>query len=211
MLAAIKNNGVTLALFACACTALVAVTHLLTEKTILNQEKEQTRSILNQVIPNELHDNDLFEACTLVQSDKLGTSTQLPAYVASIEGQVTAIAMEAIAPDGYNGKIKLIIGIDYTGTVTGVRVLNHNETPGLGDKIDIRISDWVDKFIGKSVSPNNVGQWQVKKDGGQFDQFTGATITPRAVVKAVKNSVIFYNENRDTLYSNITGCGENHE
>jgi len=135
----------------------------------------------------------------------------LPAYIATKNGQPSGIAIEAIAPDGYNGKIKIIVGMNYVGKITGTRVLSHNETPGLGDKIDTRISNWVEGFKGKKVTQDNLDNWRVKKDGGQFDQFTGATITPRAVVKAVKNSVIFYNINRSTLYSQAKGCGDGHE
>jgi len=211
MLTAIKNNGTTLAIFAFACTGLVAITHYLTQDTILQQEREQLKSILNQVIPHKMHDNKLYSACTLVQSKKLGSIEALPAYIATKNGQPSGIAIEAIAPDGYNGKIKIIVGMNYVGKITGTRVLSHNETPGLGDKIDTRISNWVEGFKGKKVTQDNLDNWRVKKDGGQFDQFTGATITPRAVVKAVKNSVIFYNINRSTLYSQAKGCGDGHE
>ncbi|MDB1123450.1 electron transport complex subunit RsxG [Vibrio algarum] len=211
MLTAIKNNGATLAIFACACTGLVSITHLLTEDTILSQEREQLKSILNQVIPHKLHDNELYAACTLIQSESLGSEEPLPAYVATKGGIPSAIAIEAIAPDGYNGRIKLIVGIDYQGVVTGTRVLAHNETPGLGDKIDTRITYWIDGFKGKKVTSKNLEDWKVKKDGGQFDQFTGATITPRAVVNAVKKSVIFYNENRDALYSQPLNCGDSND
>lgn len=211
MLNAIKNNGATLALFACACTALVSVTNYLTKDTIRKQEQEQLKSVLNQVVPKSLHDNELYSACTMVYSSEIGAEDGLPAYVAVKNGQPSALALEAIAPDGYNGKIKLIIGIDYSGQVTGTRVLSHQETPGLGDKIDIRITDWIDSFTGQSVTEGNEPLWRVKKDGGQFDQFTGATITPRAVVKAVKNSLLYYQNNRDKLYAQPLNCGDHHE
>jgi electron transport complex protein RnfG len=211
MLTAIKNNGATLALFACACTGLVATTNYLTKETILEQERAQLKSILNQVIAPKMHDNELYSSCTLVQSLALGSSESLPAYIATMQGSPSGIAIEAIAPDGYNGKIKIIVGIDYHGIVTGVRVLSHNETPGLGDKIDTRVTNWVDSFISKSVTDSNRDSWNVKKDGGEYDQFTGATITPRAVVKAVKKAVIFYNDNRETLYAQEKNCGGKYE
>ncbi len=207
MLTAIKNNGITLAIFACGCTALVSVTHFLTKETISRQKQEQLKFTLNQVIPHELHDNELFSACTLIRSEQLGSSEAMPAYIATKHGKPSAIAMEVIAPNGYNGKIKLIVGINYSGEITGTRVLSHNETPGLGDKIDIRISDWIYSFNGKRVSQQNLSNWNVKKDGGRFDQFTGATITPRAVVRAVKNSVIYYNDNKEQLFSQPLNCG----
>ncbi len=211
MLRAIKHNGITLAIFACGCTTLVSVTHFLTKDTIFQKEQEQLKLTLNQVVPHELHDNELFTSCTLVYSEQLGSHEAMSAYIATKQDKPSAIAMEVIAPNGYNGKIKLIVGINYAGEVTGTRVLSHSETPGLGDKIDTRISNWIYSFNGQRVSSQNLTNWNVKKDGGQFDQFTGATITPRAIVKAVKKSVIFYNENREQLFSQPLNCGGSSE
>lgn len=207
MLNAIRKNGLTLAIFACASTGLVAVTHYLTKDQIKLQEQAQLLSVLNQVIPHEKHDNELFSSCTLVESEALGSKQAMPAYIATINGEPSAIAIEAIAPDGYNGAIKVIVGIDIDGTVLGTRVLSHQETPGLGDKIDLRVTDWITSFTGKQVTEANQDKWKVRKDGGDFDQFTGATITPRAVVKAVKNAVVFVNENQQTLLSQPKNCG----
>ncbi|MGF1694945.1 electron transport complex subunit RsxG [Vibrio lamellibrachiae] len=211
MLAAIRKNGLTLAIFACATTGLVAVTHHLTKDTIRQQEKIQLLTILNQVIPESLHDNDLYQSCSLVTHSALGTNDPMPAYFATLNGQPSAIAIEAIAPDGYNGAIKVIVGINQQGNITGTRVLSHQETPGLGDKIDLRISDWILGFVGKTVTDTNQDTWKVRKDGGQFDQFTGATITPRAVVGAVKNAVSFVNENHQQLTSQAFNCGGSNE
>ncbi|MBW3696492.1 electron transport complex subunit RsxG [Vibrio sp. T187] len=211
MLNAIKKNGLTLALFACASTGLVAVTQYLTKDQIQRQEQAQLLSVLNQVIPHELHDNELFSSCTLIASPELGTDKAMPAYIATLNDQPSAIAVEAIAPDGYNGAIKVIIGIKEDGTVSGTRVLSHQETPGLGDKIDLRVTDWITKFTGMQVTEANYTNWAVRKDGGDFDQFTGATITPRAVVKAVRNAVQFVNENKETLFNQPLNCGGNNE
>ncbi|MFG0773126.1 electron transport complex subunit RsxG [Vibrio plantisponsor] len=208
MLTAIRKNGLILATFACLSTGVVALTHQLTESQIKKQEKIQLLSILNQVIPKKLHDNELSQSCILINDPALGTDNSMPAYVATLNGQPSAIAIEAIAPDGYNGAIKVIVGIRNDGTITGTRVLAHNETPGLGDKIDLRITDWILNFTGKSVTADNEAQWKVRKDGGQFDQFTGATITPRAVVKAVKNAVTYVNQNREALAKQTYNCGE---
>ena len=207
MLNAIRKNGLTLAIFACASTGLVAVTHYLTKDQIKLQEQAQLLSVLNQVIPHEKHDNELFSSCTLVESEALGSKQAMPAYIATLNGEPSAIAIEAIAPDGYNGAIKVIVGLDVEGTVLGTRVLAHQETPGLGDKIDLRVTDWITSFNGKQVTESNQDKWKVRKDGGDFDQFTGATITPRAVVKAVKNAVVFVNENQQTLLSQPKNCG----
>ena len=199
MLNAIKKNGLVLAIFACASTGLVAVTHYLTKDQIKQQEQAQLLSVLNQVIPHDLHDNELFSSCTLVQAEELGTEQAMPAYIAKLNGEPSAIAIEAIAPDGYNGAIKVIVGMKVDGTILGTRVLSHQETPGLGDKIDLRVSDWILSFTGKQVTDSNLDRWKVRKDGGDFDQFTGATITPRAVVKSVKQAVQYVNQNNQAL------------
>lgn len=207
MLTAIRKNGATLAVFACASTGLVAITNYLTIDKIAEQERNQLKAQLNEVIPHELHDNELYKACTLVQSELLGTEDSMPVYIAKINNEPSGLAIQTIAPDGYNGSIKLLVGMDINGVITGTRVLAHNETPGLGDKIDTRITDWIYSFNGKTVTDSNESDWKVKKDGGTFDQFTGATITPRAVVKAVKKSVEYYQDNRDRLFSQPLNCG----
>ncbi|CDT81105.1 Electron transport complex protein rnfG [Vibrio coralliirubri] len=207
MLNAIKKNGLVLAIFACASTGLVAVTHYLTKDQIKQQEQAQLLSVLNQVIPHDLHDNELFSSCTLVQAEELGTEQAMPAYIAKINGEPSAIAIEAIAPDGYNGAIKVIVGMKIDGTILGTRVLSHQETPGLGDKIDLRVSDWILSFAGKQVTDSNLDRWKVRKDGGDFDQFTGATITPRAVVKSVKQAIQYVNQNNQALLAQPLNCG----
>ncbi|MFN1551094.1 electron transport complex subunit RsxG [Vibrio natriegens] len=205
MLTAIRKNGLTLAIFACATTGLVALTQYLTEDQIKQQERKQLLSVLNQVIPETMHDNALTQACTMVSSPELGAYA-MPAYIATKNGEPTAIAIESIAPDGYNGEIKVITGIDSEGKILGTRVLSQKETPGLGDKIDLRVSDWILNFTGKEVTEANWNSWRVRKDGGDFDQFTGATITPRAVVKVVRNTVNYVNNTRDEILSQPLDC-----
>ncbi|WP_217520713.1 electron transport complex subunit RsxG [Vibrio metschnikovii] len=207
MFTAIRKNGLILAIFACASTGVVALTQYLTASQIKAQETAQLLSVLNQVIPPEWHDNQLSAACTLVSDPLLGSSQAMPVYLASLNGEHTALAIEAIAPDGYSGAIKIIVGIDQQGNILGTRVLSHQETPGLGDKIDLRISDWILSFTGRQVNDDNQRQWQVRKDGGQFDQFTGATITPRAVVKAVKQTVEYVNLHREQIVNQPLNCG----
>ncbi|WP_217524530.1 electron transport complex subunit RsxG [Vibrio metschnikovii] len=207
MFTAIRKNGLILAIFACASTGVVALTQYLTASQIKAQETAQLLSVLNQVIPPEWHDNQLSAACTLVSDPLLGSSQAMPVYLATLNGEHTALAIEAIAPDGYSGAIKIIVGIDQQGNILGTRVLSHQETPGLGDKIDLRISDWILSFTGRQVNDDNQRQWQVRKDGGQFDQFTGATITPRAVVKAVKQTVEYVNSHREQIVNQPLNCG----
>jgi electron transport complex protein RnfG len=131
----------------------------------------------------------------------LGTDEAVTVYRARREGKPIALVMAPVAPDGYSGAIKLLIGIGYDGTLTGVRVSAHHETPGLGDAIDEERSDWIFGFDGKSLDNPPLDRWRVKRDGGAFDQLTGATITPRAIVKAVKKSLLYYREHRADLFA----------
>ncbi|PSW21069.1 electron transport complex subunit RsxG [Photobacterium sanctipauli] len=207
MINAMKKNGGILALFAIFATGLVSVTHLLTAGKIEEQQQKELLKVLNQVIPAESHDNELYKSCTLITNEQyLGTPEPMPAYIAEKNSQKTGVAIEAIAPDGYSGAIKLIVGLDIDGVVTGVRILNHSETPGLGDKIETRISDWIYSFNGKKLEGEKDSRWAVRKDGGEFDQFTGATITPRAVVGAVKNVSLYYQQQQQTLFAQPLNC-----
>ncbi|MGE6108771.1 electron transport complex subunit RsxG [Aeromonas sobria] len=187
MLTSMRNHGLTLALFALVCTSVVVATHLLTQDKIAHQQQREKLNTLSALLPVGSYDNDLVASCKRVSSPLLGTSQPMPLYTATLAGQVTGYAMETVAPDGYSGAIRLIVGTDAGGKVQGVRVLAHNETPGLGDKIELKKSDWIESFVGKFLTQDNEASWAVKKDGGDFDAFTGATITPRAVVKAVAN------------------------
>ncbi|PKG57990.1 electron transport complex subunit RsxG [Shewanella sp. Choline-02u-19] len=201
------KNGLLLALFALLCTGLVAVVNQLTFAKIKQQEQIELARVLHQIIPDELHDNELTEHCiTITSVDFLGTDKPLPAYIATKEGIGIAIAIETVAPDGYNGDIRIIIGLDKSGTVLGVRTLSHQETPGLGDKIERRKSDWVSSFKGLSILSDKDKRWHVKKDGGEIDQFTGATITPRAFVKAVKKATLYFNAHKDELLDAPANC-----
>ncbi|WP_394131129.1 electron transport complex subunit RsxG [Shewanella maritima] len=205
------KNGLILGGFALCCTGLVALVNALTIDTIKAQQQKQLAKTLTEIIAEDLHDNVLSEACILVHDEHLlGSKNPLPAYIASKDGQAVALAIEAIAPDGYNGDIKLIIGVDNHNKLLGVRTLTHQETPGLGDKIELRKSDWVMQFTGMIF--NSTGpQWAVKKDGGEIDQFTGATITPRAYIKAINNALLFVENNRNQLYRSPITCEANHE
>ncbi|MGF1700585.1 electron transport complex subunit RsxG [Photobacterium makurazakiensis] len=207
MINAMKKNGGILAIFALLSTTLVSVTHLLTAGKIEEQQQKELLKVLNQVISPDSHDNELYKSCTLITNEQyLGTPAPMPAYIAEKEGKKTGVAIEAVAPDGYSGAIKLIVGLNIDGVVTGVRILNHSETPGLGDKIETRISDWIYSFNGKKLTGEKDPRWAVRKDGGEFDQFTGATITPRAVVGAVKNVSLYYQQHQQSLFKQPLNC-----
>nr|WP_256261113.1 electron transport complex subunit RsxG [Shewanella sp. NIFS-20-20] len=205
------KNATILGLFALVCTAIVSLVDYATKDEIALQQQRQLLSVLGQIIPADLHDNDLSQSCTFLTDPALGSSQPLPAYIATLQGQPVAIAMETIAPDGYSGAIKIIVAVDASGKVLGVRTLQHQETPGLGDKIDHSKSDWVNSFIGKRVQGNEDPAWRVKKDGGEFDQFTGATITPRAYVGALRRTIAYFDANKHQIFSQVRQCEVNHE
>ncbi|NOZ52594.1 MAG: electron transport complex subunit RsxG [Gammaproteobacteria bacterium] len=195
------TTAVILAGFAIAGTGLVAFTYKATQGKIAEAERDALLRSLHSVVKPEKHDNQLFADLKLVTSPRLlGSEKPMPAFRARKNGEPVAVILTAIAPDGYNGDIKLLIGINYDGTLSGVRVLTHRETPGLGDDIEMRRSDWILGFNGHSMENPSHKQWKVKRDGGYFDQFTGATITPRAVVKAVHNALQYYAQHKDELF-----------
>ena len=208
MLEMMRKNALTLAIFALACTAVVALTHRLTQSTIIEQEQAQLLKVLDELLPDSNHDEPLFDHCVMLTSPQfLGSNNPLPVFTAVKNGEPQGYAIEAIAPDGYSGDIKLIVGVKIDGTLNGVRVLNHNETPGLGDKIELKRAPWILSFNGKSMTDEKDPRWAVRNDGGQFDAFTGATITPRAVVKAVRK-VLLLVQQQPQLLSQAPACGE---
>lgn len=203
----VLKNGLMLCLFAVVCTGLVSFTFIVTQPAIKAAELKKKYHVLHQVIPPESHDNALVESCIWVQDDHLlGSTEPHQAYVATLHGIPSGIAIETLAPNGYSGRIDLIVGIQLDGKISGVRILSHQETPGLGDKIEKRKSDWVDAFVATEVKGAKDPNWAVRKDGGHFDQFTGATITPRAVIAAVKRTALYFEANKALLFSQPYGC-----
>ncbi|MBJ3814031.1 electron transport complex subunit RsxG [Shimwellia pseudoproteus] len=190
MLQTLRKHGVTLAVFAALTTGLTAVVNALTQGTIARQNAAQQQALFNEVYPASGYDNNPQQRCLLATAPQLGQG-QHRIYVATLKGNPVGVVMEATAPDGYSGAIHILVGADFHGTVQGVRVTEHHETPGLGDKIELRVSDWIRHFAGQIINGPQDKNWAVKKDGGQFDQFTGATITPRAVVNAVKRAGLY--------------------
>lgn len=205
MMNSISKNGLLLAGFALVATFLILVTDRFTRDTIEQQQSAQVLSLINELISPDSYDNNIILDCTT--ADGFETSLEFSkVYRARVTGQPIALIFEAIAPNGYNGNIHMLIGTDISGSITGVRVIEHKETPGLGDKIDLRISDWILGFNNQSLSNDGQSRWKVKKDGGQFDQFTGATITPRAVVQTVFDTLVFSEENLNTLFEAEQSC-----
>lgn len=202
-----KRNGLILGGFAIAATSLIIATQLLTADRIAEQERRDLMRTLNELIPPALHDNDLYEDCTLILAeDALGPVGEQPVYRSRMAGEPTAIALRTTAPDGYSGNIHMLVAYDMNARIKGVRVLRHRETPGLGDKIELQKSDWILSFNGERVRGPSDTRWEVRKQGGVFDQFTGATITPRAVVNSVQRTTLFVQENMDLLFSAPANC-----
>ena len=201
------KSGVTLAVVAAFCTALVALTWQLTAERIVANEKEWLERSLQPALAGLFFDSPVTESMITLPSphDLPGTQTAIIYRIYAGDEPVAALFVVA-ARDGYAGPIRLLIGIKMDGTVTGVRVLQHRETPGLGDRIEITKSDWVLQFDGQSLRDPVPGLWAIKDDGGQFDQLTGASVTPRAVIKAIKETLIYFEANRDSIFMAVAGA-----
>jgi len=200
----ILRVGLMLAIFAIVATSLVAITEDNTRDKIVENEKKTLLAAINALVDSNDYNNDIItDILILPKTKRLNTRENSIVYRARKDNQPIAAVFTTIAPNGYSGKIKLLIGVNYDGSLAGVRVISHKETPGLGDKIDLKKADWILQFNNLSLIVPVESKWKVKKDGGQFDQFTGATITPRAVVKAIKNALYFFEKNRDDLFKVI--------
>jgi len=196
-----KSTGRALALFGLVGAGLVTLSYQLTYAKIEENERETLLRSLNVIVDKSLYDNDLFGDTITVQNEAfLGVDTPMVIHRARKADKAVAVVINTVAPDGYNGRMHLVVGIDFSGKILGVRVVKHKETPGLGDYVEIQRSNWVTSFNGHTLNNPKKEQWGVKRDGGIFDQFTGATITPRAVVKAVHKSLLFYKQYRDELF-----------
>ncbi|NVK18842.1 MAG: electron transport complex subunit RsxG [Methylocystaceae bacterium] len=191
----IPYQAILLGGFALAASTLLATGNESTQAAIAERLREDLLSSLEEVVPQKTHSNDLLEdIITLPRAD----GTEATIYRGQKNGQVTALAYGMVG-QGYAGAISVIMGVDATGEILGVRVLSHAETPGLGDKIEVAKNNWITKFTGLSFDNLVPEKWKVKKDGGHFDQFSGATITPRAVVSAVTKGLNFYKDNKEKL------------
>lgn len=200
-----KSIMITTALlvaFAAVGSALVGLTFSQTEEDIRYNEKLTLLRQLNNIIPADEYNNDLLlDTITLEPSRLLGTKETSLAYRARKDDQDIAVVISSIAPNGYNGPILMLVGIYNDGRLAGVRVVKHRETPGLGDAVSTTHSDWILGFNNKSLSNPESKYWKVKRDGGIFDQFTGATITPRAVVKAIHDALLYFSKNQTMLFN----------
>ena len=192
--------GTLLSLFAVAGTTLVSFTHEQTEARILQNERASLLRKLHALVPPEQIDNDVISDRIVVHREGLLGAESTTVYRARQDGEPVAAVFAPVVARGYNGTVRLLVAVRKDGTLEGVRVLSHRETPGLGDKIEVEKSDWIRGFEGRSLGDPPPADWAVERDGGAFDQFTGATITPRAVVQAIKNTLVYFREERERLF-----------
>ena len=200
----ISTNSAILGFFALLCTAIIASTYLSTEEKIDKQKRQAQLKALYQIVPKQQHDNDMLQDNIVFEDQALGHRKEQTLFLAkkalSGEQQPLTLIYPVTARDGYSGDIDFIIGINVSdGSIAGVRVIKHKETPGLGDKVDLRKSDWVLDFNGHSLGDPDSEGWTVKKEGGIFDGFTGATITPRAVIASIEKTLRYHHLNADKL------------
>jgi electron transport complex protein RnfG len=197
----ISRNSLMLGLFAVLTTNIIAGTYLGTRERIAESQRKAAEKALLEIVPAERHNNSMLDDTHAVNADSqgLGLARDRQIFVARQDGEIVAVILPVVASDGYSGAIELIVGINFDGSIAGVRALTHRETPGLGDKVDLKKSDWILGFNGKSLQNPRPEKWAVKKDKGDFDQFTGATITPRAVTAAVKRALEYFAAHRNEL------------
>lgn len=198
----ISTTAAAMIIFSLAASTALSVFYFITKSHIDESDARAKRIFLNQVIPADLYDNNLVKDTISVEpSPLLGNKKNIDVYRAKKNNQVIAVIIEAIAPDGYSGEIKTLVGIDQEDKILGVRVITHKETPGLGDYIEIDKSQWIKNFNLKSLDKVSEKQWAVKKDGGDFDYISGATITPRAVIKSTYKCLLYSKENKKRLFT----------
>ncbi|MDE2442066.1 MAG: electron transport complex subunit RsxG [Betaproteobacteria bacterium] len=202
------RTAVILVFFVAAFTAALAIVYTMTKPAIDASAAEEKMRTINEVLPSDLYDNDLLaDTLTLQATPELGQDDESTVYRGRLKGEASTLVLEAIAPDGYAGKIRMLLAIRANGEVAGVRVTLHKETPGLGDYIEPKkdknkTRPWITQFNGLSLNKMpTANEWKVKKDGGHFDSVAGATVTPRAVTKAVYKAVKFATENRERLFA----------
>ncbi len=197
----IFRSAASLALVAVLGTTLLVGVDRLTKAPIAEQEKQAILDQLGQLISPDLYDNELQQDLFSFQDEFYFPGGQtVVTYRARLEGKAVAVILKIAAVNGYNGKINLLVGINENGTLCGVRVTSHQETPGLGDAIEVERNDWILGFFGRALDKPPPDGWAVRRDGGEFDQFTGATVTPRAVVEAVRLALEFFADHKSFLF-----------
>lgn len=194
--------GATLAVIATICTAMVGGTWQLTRDRIEANEQAYLEQSLAPALSGLFYDSGVSESkITIAAPHGLPGAEDAIVYRVFAEGAPVAALFVVSARDGYAGPIRLLVGVGVDGGVSGVRVLAHRETPGLGDRVETSKSDWVMQFNGRSLTSPEPAAWKIKRDGGQFDQLTGASVTPRAIVKAVRETLRYFKDNQEAIFS----------
>jgi len=200
--ASVWTSGLILAGLAAVCTTLVALTHSTTAPRIAANQQAFLEQSLQPVLAGISYDGKLSESTkTIPAPHELPGNDDVTVYRVYADESPIAALFVVSARDGFSGPIELLVGVHASGTITGVRVLQHRETPGLGDLIEAAKSDWILQFVGKSLIEPPATAWTIKRDGGEFGQLTGASITPRAVIKAVKETLLYFQDNRMTVFA----------
>ncbi len=208
----IYRNALILAAFALVSIGLNAIFNHITKDKIKAEMQAKLARTLSDLVPPNQYNNDVYHDCVSLDSQGVLNASQNTRFYRMLNnGQPVAAVFTVTAPDGYSGKIELIIGVYHDESIAGVRVIQHNETPGLGDKIERRKSNWIMQFKGLSLDNTPGEQWKVKKDGGRFDSFTGATITPRAVLGAIEKGLSFFRIHKSVIFNSPNSCGAKHE
>lgn len=196
------KSGVTLAVIGAVCAGLVATTYLLTHERIAANEQAWLEQSLKPALSGLFFDGSVSESMLVIPSPhELPGPDDVIVYRVYAEDEPVAALFAVTARDGYAGPIRILVGIEYDGTVTAIRILEHRETPGLGDKIVSTRSDWVFQFDGRSLGDPDEAGWAIKRDNGQFDALSGASVTPRAVITAVRETLIYFATNRDAIFA----------
>ena len=196
------RTALRLAAFTAGTAAVLGAVHLATREPIAAEQRRAERAALAALLPESGFDNDPVADTILLRAPEgLGDDRPRPVRRATLAGAPVAAVLSVVAPDGYGGPIELLIGVRADGSVVGVRVVSHRETPGLGDPIEESRSDWIHAFAGRALGDPPAERWAVRRDGGDFDQFAGATITPRAVVAAVRRALTWFGENQDVVFA----------
>ncbi len=201
---AMRKSSMLLGFYALIGVLFVATANLITKEQIAENQRLMLQKKWNEVLNVSRYNNDLNIDNKVIHADKIGLPYDAIVYLArDKKNNPVAAIFRVTTLQGYSGAITLLVAVNYADqNLTGVRVVEHKETPGLGDKIEVAKSDWILGFKGKSLTNPETKAWAVKRDGGEFDQFTGATITPRAIVALVKDVLIFANKNMQQLFAN---------
>jgi electron transport complex protein RnfG len=202
----LRRAALLLGVCAVLSIGALAVVEWFTREPIAEARAQAERAALAVVLPLDRYDNDPIADSVWVRAPLwLGRPEPARVWRGRLAGADSELALEATAPDGYSGRIELLMGVDAQGRVLGVRVTRHAETPGLGDPIEAERSDWINRFAGRSLGDPAIEQWKVRSDGGAFDQFAGATVTPRAVVEAVARTLGFLAQHRAAIMAAPAG------